>query len=79
MNNANNESKNTFDDEIDEVRAALNAEKGKWPEIARDIDVSYSWLTKFAQYGMPDDPGFKRIAKLADRLSLKICIGNINN
>ena len=55
----------------DEARKRLNAVKGRFPEIARDIpELSYSWLLKFAD-GTIADPGNDKIEVLAKHPLIK--------
>jgi transcriptional regulator with XRE-family HTH domain len=52
---------------LDSVLAGLQAHKGKWPDLAREAGVDYSWLTKLAQ-GRINDPGIQKIQRLADAM-----------
>jgi len=52
---------------IPALRADLAARKGAWPRIARDSDVSYSWLCKFAGGFIPN-PGIGTLQRLHDAL-----------
>lgn len=45
------------------VKNELLARKGEWPRISRETDISYWWLTKFAQ-GRIDNPGVLALEKL---------------
>lgn len=52
------------------VKAELDARKGTWPAIAKQMrpdapDSYYSWMTKLAQGRIPD-PGVNNIQELAD-------------
>lgn len=52
------------------VRAELQARKGTWPSIAKEMapdswESYYSWLTKLATDQIPD-PGVNKIQRLAD-------------
>ena len=52
------------------VLAELQARKGKWRELARELEPDdtesyYSWLTKVTQ-GRIEDPGVNKIQRLAD-------------
>lgn len=51
-----------------EVRQLLGSRKGDWQEIARDADVSYSWLSKFFN-GRIDNPGYMTLRKIHARLT----------
>ena len=44
---------------------ALN--KGRWPEIARDCKVSYSWLCKFANNEIPN-ASYVKVTRIAEHL-----------
>lgn len=48
---------------LEDVRAALYRRQGTWPQICRDLDLSYSWVCKMAQ-GKIADPGVGRIERL---------------
>jgi transcriptional regulator with XRE-family HTH domain len=39
------------------------------PQIRKDTGLTVSWLSKVAR-GLTDDPGFKRVSKLADYFRL---------
>jgi hypothetical protein len=45
----------------------LAVNKGRWPEIARDCDVSYSWLCKFANNEIPN-ASYAKVKRIAERL-----------
>jgi hypothetical protein len=52
------------------VKAELQARKGTWPAIAKEIEPEswesyYSWLSKLAQDRIPD-PSVNKIQRLAD-------------
>lgn len=47
------------------ARAELNARKGDWPAICRELDLSYWWVTKFAQGRIPE-AGVTKVEKLHD-------------
>jgi hypothetical protein len=56
---------------LDYVLAELEARKGTWPRIARQMspdsaDSYYSWMSKLTQDGAINDPGVKKIQALAD-------------
>lgn len=56
---------------FDYVLAQLDARKGRWPDIAKDMrpdawESYYSWLTKLAQRRIPD-PSVNSIQELADK------------
>lgn len=38
----------------DSAIVELRRLEGRWPEIAREAEVSYSWLCKFAQNKIPN-------------------------
>lgn len=48
---------------LDTVIDDLQRRKGDWPAIAEKADVSYSWLTKFAQ-GKINNPGIRTVDRL---------------
>lgn len=50
--------------ELDFVLGQLQERKGNWPQIEKDTGMPYSWLSKLAR-GLIDDPGVKKIEKLA--------------
>lgn len=50
--------------EYDFVMRQLQERKGSWPQIEKDTGMPYSWLSKLAR-GLIDDPGVKKIEKLA--------------
>lgn len=50
------------------VIEALHACKGRWPEIASNAGVGYSWLCKIASGAIPD-PRIKNVEKVAKTMS----------
>lgn len=46
-----------------QVRDALMGRKGEWQAVAAGADVSYSWLSKFAN-GHIDNPGYATLTRL---------------
>lgn len=48
---------------VDDTRARLVKFNGRYPEISRKADVSYSWLTKFAQ-GRATNPTMRNLEPL---------------
>lgn len=42
----------------------LAENKGSWPEIARECDVSYDWLCKFARNDIPN-AAYVRVKRIA--------------
>lgn len=59
-------------EEIDFVKGELEARKGRWPQIAKDMKPSgwqsyYSWLTKFAQ-GQIESPNLDTLQDLSSYL-----------
>ena len=46
-----------------EVRQLLDMNRGKWPRIANDLGISYSWLQKVAQ-GQIKSPGVVEVERL---------------
>ncbi len=51
-----------------EVLSMLNARRGEWRDIAAKSDVSYSWLSKFAN-GHISNPGYATLRGLHQFLS----------
>jgi hypothetical protein len=51
------------------VRRGVTAHKGRWPELSRASDVSYSWLSKFGA-GSYDETnvGLKTLERVAQGL-----------
>lgn len=49
------------------VLAALEAKRGQWREIAAATNVSYSWLSKFANGRIPN-PGYATLLRLHQHL-----------
>lgn len=49
------------------VLSELPKRRGKFEEIAKAVDVSYSWISKLANNRIPN-PGVVTIDKLADYL-----------
>lgn len=41
-------------DDVNALISAAQRHKGDWVSLAVEADVSYSWLTKFAQGHIPD-------------------------
>jgi len=50
-------------DDIEELRAWLNTQKGNWPSIAKATGYPYFSLQKFAQ-GQTKEPRLQRIRSL---------------
>lgn len=50
-------------DTLENIIKALQSRKGDWGVIARQAEVSYSWLTKFANHKIPN-PGVNTIERL---------------
>ena len=46
-----------------EMREYLEGSRGRWPAIAEQAGVSYSWITKFAQNRIPR-PAYATLVKL---------------
>lgn len=44
--------------------------QGSWPEIARDCDVSYAWICKFANGKIPN-AAYQRVERIAEYLKAK--------
>ena len=47
----------------DLVRAQLLERRGEWPNIAKQADVSHSWISKFVNKRIPN-PGYATLARL---------------
>jgi transcriptional regulator with XRE-family HTH domain len=58
-----------------EVLAALESRRGDWQQIAAGAEVSYSWLSKFAN-GHIDNPGFATLKRLHAYLSAQAPAAN---
>lgn len=52
----------------DKVRGALERRRGEWPLIARQADVSHSWLSKFVRREI-GNPGYATLVRLDECLS----------
>ena len=52
----------------DLVRAQLLERRGEWPNIAKQADVSHSWISKFANKRIPN-PGYATLARLNEFMS----------
>lgn len=46
-----------------EVRDALNRRRGDWRVIAKDVDVSHSWISQFVRGKIPN-PGYATLRRL---------------
>lgn len=53
-----------------QVRALLESRRGEWPAIAEGSNVSYSWLSKFANGHIPN-PGLVTLRELYQFLAAK--------
>lgn len=53
---------------VDETRTRLVRFHGRYPEIGRMADLSYSWLTKFAQ-GRATNPTMRNLEPLIAALT----------
>lgn len=51
------------------VRAGVERRKGRWPDLAKEAGVSYSWITKFGA-GKYDQTnvGHRTLERLAEAL-----------
>ena len=49
----------------DLVRAQLLERRGEWPKIAKQADVSHSWISKFVNKRIPN-PGYATLARLRE-------------
>ncbi len=47
----------------DLVRRMLAERRGDWPRIAREADVSHSWISQFVR-GKIDNPGYATLRRL---------------
>ena len=45
----------------------LNRYKSQWPQIAKDMNIAYSWLSMFTRDKIPN-PGYETIEALHDYL-----------
>ncbi len=52
----------------DLVRAQLLERRGEWPNIAKQADVSHSWISKFVNKRIPN-PGYATLARLNEFMS----------
>ncbi len=53
-----------MDDPLDtKIRAALDARRGQWPQIAERCDVSHSWISQFVRNKIPN-PGYVTLRRL---------------
>jgi transcriptional regulator with XRE-family HTH domain len=50
-----------------QVKALLEQRRGDWQAIAKGAEVSYSWLSKFAN-GHIDNPGYATLKRLREYL-----------
>lgn len=50
-------------DTASRIRAELQSRRGDWPTMCAALDLSYWWLTKFAQ-GRIREPGLSKIERL---------------
>lgn len=50
---------------VTSIRNELAVRKGYWPSICRSTNISYWWLTKFAQ-GRINNPGVLKLEKLEE-------------
>lgn len=53
--------------ELNLLIEAARKHRGHWQSLAKDADVSYSWLVKFANWHIPN-PGVSTIDKLSRAL-----------
>jgi len=52
------------------VRAALDARRGEWQQIADAANVSHSWISKFVR-GLIENPGIETLRSIDRALSDK--------
>lgn len=64
-------------DDYDYCITELARQKGNWPKIADDCEVSYSWLCKFANNDIPD-ASYRKIIRLAEHLRMMSRIRRTN-
>lgn len=56
-------------DLLEEVTAKIQANKGKWRQIAADLPgVSYSWISQVGRGEYKSAPSYARLRKVADYL-----------
>lgn len=56
-------------DLLKEVREGINARKGDWKQIARDVPgVSYSWISQVGRGAYKSEPSYTRLKAVADYL-----------
>jgi len=54
-----------------QVRELLESRRGEWPAIAEGSNVSYSWLSKFANGHIPN-PGLVTLRELHQFLTKQV-------
>lgn len=54
----------------DEVRELLEARRGDWMLIAKELDISHSWISQFVR-GLIPNPGYPRLRDLKAHLATK--------
>jgi transcriptional regulator with XRE-family HTH domain len=47
----------------EQIKALLADRKGEWPQIAREAEVSHSWLSQFVR-GKIGNPGYRTLVRL---------------
>lgn len=52
------------------VRDLLEANRGEWPRIAANADVSHSWISQFVRNKIPN-PGYATLKRLHSQLTSK--------
>jgi hypothetical protein len=63
----------SWEEALRQIRAALDARKGEWPEIAKKARVGYPWLRTFADAVHPSTDA-RRVGRLAQVLGLPIMV-----
>lgn len=60
---------NMGNDLLKEVQDGLNARKGDWPKIAKEVPgVSYSWISQVGRGSYASEPTYSRLRAVAEYL-----------
>lgn len=51
----------------EEVRTLLEQRRGEWMSIAKELDISHSWISQFVRRKIPDS-GYQRLRRLHEHL-----------